>query len=139
MIHYSVRCDKGHEFEGWFQSSDAFDRQARRKLVTCPQCGSHKVAKAPMAPAVATSKPSLGGGADSKAAQLREALVEMRGRVEEHCDYVGDRFAEEARKIHHEEVEARGIYGEATDDEARELSDEGVTFSRMPWVRRADG
>ncbi len=132
MIHFNLRCAMGHEFEAWFKSAKAFDAQAKRCQVTCAVCGSGKIEKAPMAPAI-TAKGGVGG-----AAHMREALTELRTRVEENCDYVGERFAAEARKIHYGETGERGIYGESTDQEARELVEEGIKVSRIPWLRRLD-
>ena len=134
MIHFALHCERGHEFEAWFRSNDDFEAQQRGGLVACPACGCDKVAKALMAPAVATSrkreKMVLAAGAEQRAtmAQLRALAEKMR----ENADYVGDKFAEEARKIHFGEVEQRGIYGEATPDEARALAEDGVDFMPIP-------
>ena len=122
----------GHEFEGWFKSARTFDAQAKRCQITCAVCGSVKIEKAPMAPAI-TSKGSMGS-----AAAVREVLTELRTRVEENCDYVGERFAAEARKIHYGETDERGIYGESTNQEVSELVEEGIKVSRLPWPRRLD-
>ncbi len=132
MIHFNLRCAAGHEFEGWFKSAKEFDAQAKRAQVTCAVCGSAKVEKAPMAPAI-TAK----GGGDG-AVHMRQALSELRTRVEKNCDYVGEQFADEARKIHYGEADERGIYGESTDREAKELVDEGIKVARIPWLRRLD-
>lgn len=160
MIRYTLVCDKDHEFEAWFASSDAFDASAKAGANVCPVCGSGKVGKALMAPSVsartrgnaltpasgpvpasvAGSGPALGpaGGnvdlvaADPRHRALRKALTELRRRVTESADYVGKRFPEEARKIHYEEAEPRGIYGEATPEEARELLEEGVEVLPLP-------
>ncbi len=134
MIHYNLRCGEDHEFEAWFQSSAAFDAQVKRRQVECPNCGDTNVTKAPMAPTVRATKPNLQGPA-----KIRQELRRLREHVEKNCDYVGERFAEEARKIHHGEVEERSIYGESTDAEAVALADEGVKFARIPWIRREDG
>lgn len=134
MIHFNLRCAKDHEFEAWFQSSDAFDRQLRSRRVICPSCGDHKIVKAPMAPAVAAQSRRP----QPDAVQMRQALTELRDKVEKNCDYVGNDFPDEARKIHYGEAEARGIYGEATAAEASELVDEGVKVAPLPWIRRAD-
>ncbi len=141
MIRYSLQCDNHHEFVAWFKSSADFDRQAKRKLVTCPDCGSTKVSKALMAPNVATSRakatevpvanPEATAAADRKR-ELLALLRKLRSEVEKNADYVGPRFAEEARKMHYEETDKRGIYGEATLDEARELHDEGIEFYPLP-------
>lgn len=134
MIRFSLVCDKDHDFEAWFRSNDDFDTQAKRGFVECPACGSKKVGKALMAPAVSTGRKkeqialAMGEAQKQALAQLK-ALAE---KVRENADYVGDRFAEEARKIHFGETEARGIYGEATLDEARSLAEDGVEFMPIP-------
>lgn len=134
MIHFSLRCDSGHEFEAWFRSNDDFDAQQRGGLVACPSCGSGKIAKALMAPAVSSSRKrermALAAGAEQREtmAQLRALAEKMR----ENADYVGDKFAEEARKIHFGESEQRGIYGEASPEEARGLAEDGVEFMPIP-------
>jgi hypothetical protein len=137
MIRYSLRCSKDHEFEAWFRSSADYDRAAAAGEAACPLCGSVKVEKAIMAPAPLNSKHEGKMSLvvpDPKRAALKEAMIALRKQVTENADYVGDRFPEEARKIHYEEVEARGIYGEATPDEARDLADEGIGFMPLPRV-----
>ena len=133
MIHYSLKCTNSHEFEVWFRSGEDFDKQVKRRQVECPSCGNTKITKALMAPAVRSGKAD-----PARAVQLRQELKQLRDHVEKNCDYVGGQFAEEARKIHHGEVEARSIYGESTDTEATALTDEGVSFARIPWIRRED-
>jgi hypothetical protein len=161
MIHYNVRCGHAHEFDGWYRDSAAFDRLARRGLVECPVCGDTKVERALMAPAVATREappmptaappqlpqattapqpePPMAMTGGPIPDQMRAMLQRMRAEVEKSCDYVGPSFAEEARKIHRGEAEQRSIYGETTPEQAETLSDEGIAFSRIPWVPRADG
>ena len=134
MIRFSLTCDKDHEFEAWFRSNDDFDRQARRGLVECPSCGSSKVHKALMAPAVSTGRKREKMALAMNDMQ-KKAMAEMKAlaeRVRTNADYVGDKFAEEARKIHFGETEARGIYGEATLDEAKDLAEDGVSFMPLP-------
>lgn len=134
MIHYSLICDKSHKFDGWFANAGAYDAQKARGLVTCPICLTTEVDKALMAPSVARSsseKMSLSIG-HPQHAQFREAMQALRNKVTSEADYVGDRFAEEARKIHFKEVDARGIYGEATREEMTALLDEGVDFMPLP-------
>lgn len=160
MIRYSLTCDKAHEFEGWFASSDAYDRQASRKLVTCPRCGSSKVGKALMAPSVQTSekkraarrRPATDGPAPSvpppaatppappppqlvASAEHREMLLrlrKMRDEVLAKSEYVGPRFAEEARRIHNDEASARGIHGEASPDDVKALHEDGIEVFPVP-------
>ncbi len=134
MIRFSLHCEHDHGFEGWFRSNEDFDTQKKRGFVECPACGSNKVEKALMAPAVATSrkqeKIALAMGE-----QQRRAMAELKAlsqKMRENADYVGDKFADEARKIHFGETEARGIYGEATAKEAKGLIDDGVEFMPIP-------
>ena len=135
MIRFSLRCSEGHEFEAWFRDGDAFDAQQQAGEITCPECGEAHVEKALMAPSIGRShKKAL----PFSPAQMRAALVELRRQVEANCDYVGERFAEEARKIHYGEVDPHGIYGEATAEESRELDDEGISVGRIPWVPTTD-
>jgi hypothetical protein len=158
MIHYQLRCSQEHEFDGWFKSSDAFEKQAKLGLVECPACGDVKVSRALMAPAVATREivpvarepqsqlpvpapvpsPPAMTAAGPMPAHLRAMLSRLRAEVEKHCDYVGPAFADEARKMHRGESERRGIYGETTPSEAEALAEEGVEFARMPWVPLAE-
>lgn len=134
MIRFSLVCEQEHEFEAWFRSNDDFETQKKRGFVDCPTCGSHRVEKALMAPAVSTGrkreKIELAMGEEQ-----RNALAELKAlarKVRENADYVGDKFAEEARKIHFGEIEPRGIYGEATLDEAKSLAEDGVGFMPIP-------
>ncbi|EKF17755.1 DUF1178 family protein [Nitratireductor pacificus] len=136
MISYNLICEEAHSFEAWFRNSSDFDRQKERQLIACPQCGSQHVDKALMAPAVSTSRRkaqvALALGEEQK--KVLAQLKEMSKAVRENADYVGDRFAEEARKIHFGETEARGIYGEASADDAKALIEEGVEFMPLPML-----
>jgi hypothetical protein len=134
LIRFSLACDHGHEFEGWFRSSDDFEKQKKRGLIDCPDCGSHRVDKALMAPAVSTGR-KREKMALAMSAEQRRVMGEIKALTEkmrENADYVGDKFAEEARKIHFGEIEARGIYGEASPDEAKSLAEDGVPFMPIP-------
>ena len=159
MIHYQLQCGKGHQFDGWFKDSATFDVQAGKGLIECPACGAVEVSRAMMAPAVAKrgaerphpvppspeppvpapASPRLGDVARPMPDQVRAALQRLRAEVEARCDHVGERFAEEALRIHRGESEARAIYGDATQEEAEQLAEEGVSFARIPWVPRAEG
>ena len=160
MIRYALNCEHGHAFESWFQNSAAYDKQAKRGLVACPICGSAKVEKAIMAPRLArsdaaepmtvppppapTPTPAPAPAPAPAAAkqpvaimspnerELRKKLKELREHVTRNADYVGPRFPEQARKIHYGEIEHRSIYGEASPEEAKELSDEGIAFHPLP-------
>jgi hypothetical protein len=134
MILFDLRCAKDHVFEAWFRDNAAYELQARAGKVGCPTCGSRKIEKAPMAPRIGKAPGRPSPEQVQAMSEMRRQLVELRTKVEANCDYVGPRFAEEAKAIHYGETEKRDIYGEATDDEARELKDEGIGFARIPWV-----
>jgi hypothetical protein len=151
MIRYNLRCDRGHAFESWFQSSSAYESQEKRKLVSCPACGSVKVERAIMAPRIVSKKsrdsapPAAAPAAATEVAaptstpllmaqerELRAKLKELRDHIVKNADNVGERFPNEARKMHYGDIEHRPIYGEASPDEARSLIDEGVEVSPLP-------
>ncbi len=135
MIVFDLKCSAGHGFEAWFKDSATFDKQVTAGTVECPECGDTAVEKALMAPKVGKGSEARRGRME---AQVKDMLRAMRKTVETNCDYVGPRFAEEARKIHYGETEARGIYGEASDTEAKSLHEEGIEISRLPCVPHED-
>lgn len=130
MIRFALHCDQDHEFEGWFRNNEDFDGQLERKLVSCPSCGSQKISKALMAPSVSTGrqKEKIAIAMNAMAKELRE----ITQKIKDNSDYVGAGFAEEARKIHFGEATARGIYGEATNDEVEALVEDGVDIMPLP-------
>jgi len=149
MIRYNLRCERGHAFESWFQSSSAYESQEKRKLVSCPACGSAKVERAIMAPQIVSKKgrdaASPAPAASTEVAaptstplmmaqerELRTKLKELRDHIVKNADNVGERFPNEARKMHYGDIEHRPIYGEASPEEARSLIDEGVEVSPLP-------
>jgi hypothetical protein len=149
MIRYTLRCERGHGFESWFQSSSAYEAQEKRKLVNCPVCGSAKVERAIMAPQIVSKKgrdiaapaPAASTEVTAPAStplmmaqerELRAKLKELRDHIVKNADNVGERFPNEARKMHYGDIEHRPIYGEASPDEARSLIEEGVEVSPLP-------
>jgi hypothetical protein len=149
MIRYNLRCERGHAFESWFQSSEVYETQEKRKLVNCPSCGSAKVERAIMAPQIVSRKsrdraqpvPAAATEATTPAStplmmaqerELRAKLRELRDHIVKNADNVGERFPNEARKMHYGDIEHRPIYGEASPEEARSLIDEGVEVSPLP-------
>lgn len=136
MIRYDLVCERDHRFDGWFRDSKAFDDQVARQAIGCPTCGSTAIQKQIMAPAVRSrreaAKQTFAAPQDQRSKLLLEALRKVRRHVEENAENVGQRFPEEARRIHYREVEPRGIYGEATPDEARELVEEGIEIHPLP-------
>ena len=154
MILFELRCQKDHHFEGWFRDGKGFETQTKAGKLVCPVCGNRRIEKAMMAPRIGkaarskSAKPDMANlpvpspapvppaqQVEMKAVQM---LREMRKQIEANCDYVGPGFAEEARKIHYGEAEARGIYGETSAEEAEALDEEGIEFARVPWVPRQD-
>ncbi len=139
MILYQFKCSDGHEFEAWFRDSDSYGEQIDAGAISCPSCGGTDVSKAPMAPNLATRSgrdASSGNRMGEVAREMRQAVEGLRQAVEENCDYVGDSFADEARRIHYGETESRDIYGEATDEESSDLDDEGIEHHRLPGAPR---
>ena len=146
MILYDLVCPRDHRFESWFRNSNVVEKLIKAGEVACPSCGSKKVQKAPMAPRIAKSDEA--SQAASAAAEQREleaamqkanaALDELRQVIEKNCDHVGDRFPEEARKIHYGEAKGRGIYGNASREDAKKLLDEGIEVYAIPGRRKTD-
>jgi hypothetical protein len=134
MILFDLRCKDGHAFEAWFRDGAAYEGQVAAGDLACPVCGSVEVSKALMAPAV-SSRPKID---PAQAADAMRVLRRVQDHIEKNFDHVGPRFAEEARKMHYGEAEKRSIYGEATTAEAKELRDEGIEVSEIPWPSRHD-
>ncbi|MBH0237354.1 DUF1178 family protein [Methylobrevis albus] len=150
MIRYALACAEGHGFDGWFRSSDDFDRQRARGLLSCAHCGSPKVEKALMAPSVRVyddDRPAtmpvpmpVAGPAvpapvampDPRQAELIAAMRELKQKLIAEAENVGGNFPEEARKIHYGEAPERGIYGAASADEAKALIEEGIGILPLP-------
>ncbi len=162
MILYRLRCAKGHEFDSWFKDGKTYERQEKRSLIGCPACGNAKITRAPMAPRIGKGgqgrgesveapveapaqtapapapDPQMAALAQAMPREMRETLLKLREQVEKNLEPVGEKFAEEARKIHYGESDKRGIYGQTTDEEAEALAEEGIEFGRLPWIPRGN-
>ncbi len=144
MIVYNLKCRKDHVFEAWFRDSATYDAQAAAGELACPTCGNRGIEKALMAPRLGKSekgRPPVDAKAEQKAVmetqqagEAMKALSELRQKIEQNFDYVGPKFAEEARKIHYGETDSRNIYGETSSEDAEALKEEGIGFGRIPWV-----
>ena len=132
MIRYALACEEGHGFEAWFRSADAYDEQAEANAIRCPACGSAQVKKAPMAPYVAKRRAETPTPPPAERPKPYAMLRKLRAELTANSDYVGPKFAEEARKIHFDEAPGRAIHGEATVEEAQELDEEGVPIFPLP-------
>ena len=158
MIHYQLRCGRSHSFDGWFKDSAGFEKQAKRGLIECPECGGTDIERALMAPALTkrsqvpvpvpvtepespapSAAPAKAATGPVMPAQMLAVLQRIRAEVEKNCDYVGPSFADQARAMHRGEMEAKGIYGETTEEQAESLAEEGIEVAKIPWVPRADG
>jgi hypothetical protein len=131
MILFDLICGDDHQFEGWFRDGASYETQAAAAEIACPTCGDRRIRKAPMAPNVirGATPPAI----------IREAVETLRHHVEANCDYVGERFVEEARQMHYGEAEQRPVYGEASIADAKELVEEGIEIMPLPWRTRQDG
>ena len=149
MISFSLICKNNHEFEGWFRTSEDYELQLKKGLISCPSCNNNIIQKALMAPAVKSSKKLNNNFIDNKNVNsnnlenkavigdndLRMALRNIRTYVEKNCDNVGDDFANEARLISKGKKKARGIYGKVDNKEAEKLLDEGIEINAVPWIK----
>jgi hypothetical protein len=161
MIVYELRCAAGHGFEAWFRNSESYDQQHAAHQISCPICGDGGVSKAPMAPRIGRSDRALREAAQERRQEKQQEqpsagqapshqvdpeqmrmvmskIAELNKHIADTCDYVGNAFAEEARKIHYGETEHREIYGETSPTEAAELREEGISIATVPWIRRSD-
>jgi hypothetical protein len=134
MIRFALVCSQAHEFEGWFRDNADFDKQQKHNMVSCPVCETQSIGKAIMAPSISTGrsqeKITLAMGDEQR--RMMSEMRAMAQKMKAGADYVGDKFADEARKIHDGDTEPRGIYGEATNEEARSLIEDGIDFMPLP-------
>lgn len=153
MILFDLRCAAGHHFEAWFRDGNSYEQQANGGEIACVVCGNTDVAKALMAPAVRTSSAAPPREAAERvdrppapvaepkavqAAKMLHLMRQMQSHIERNFEHVGQKFAEEARKIHYREAQPRSIYGDASPTEVKELRDEGIEVGEMPWLPRQD-
>jgi len=137
MIKYNLICKCGKPFESWFASSQEYDKLKKRKLINCIYCNSTSVKKSIMSPNLPSKS-----NKDSKKAKLekdiKKQLLKFRRYIEKNCEYVGDNFSKEARSIHYDKKNSKGIYGKATPEETAELLEEGIEVNTVPWVNKSD-
>ena len=128
MIRFNLKCEQNHEFESWFQSGDAFEKLASTGMLSCTTCGSTKISKSIMAPAVSTSS------AVTAPQPTEAAIAALRKEVETKSDYVGDAFATQARAMHDGTTPERSIYGQADLQEAKKLIEDGIPVMPLPFI-----
>jgi len=143
MIKFRLQCDENHLFDSWFQSADAFESLQAASMLNCNSCGSTKITKAVMAPQVRASH-GASSGSDSRGSEMHAltvpaspaeaAITELKNKIQQHSEYVGDNFAAEARAIHDGDAPERSIYGEANSDDAQKLIKDGVPVAPLPFL-----
>ena len=134
MIVLNLKCKScNNEFEGWFASSKSCDQQIKKGFVECTLCSSQNITKELSRPNVAVNKRS-DKSAEKIFKELKSKISEVKKFVEKNCDYVGDQFSYEARRIHYDKAKKKGIYGVATQEDIKELTDEGIEISSIPWI-----
>ena len=137
MILFDLICKNGHKFEGWFPSTIDYEKQNKKKLISCPICECNSIQKALMAPNISVSSKTKKNEKKllHQDISINKKVKELKKYIEKNTENVGKGFAEEARKIHYGEKKPRPIRGETTDKEAKDLKEEGIPFSRLPWLR----
>ena len=138
MILFDLKCENNHTFEGWFASNSNYEEQLKKKMIVCPYCNSTKIKKSLMAPNINTKSFSKNNKKAIAQKNLENQIKKFRKYIEKNTDNVGKNFAEEARKIYYGETKSRPIRGESTEKETKELIEEGIPFSKLPWQTKED-
>ncbi len=142
MILFDLSCEKKHVFEAWFPSSSKFEEQRKKNLIKCPYCNSSKIKKSLMAPNININESRKNVNSQVISTQyskeIEKKIKELKSYINKNSEDVGKNFAEEARRIYYGETKSRSIRGETTLAEAKELIDEGVPVTKLPWGKRED-
>ena len=139
MIKYTLKCKNKHEFESWFLDSKEYEKLKSNKLIECSQCGTKIIEKSIMSPHVSNKdEKEKKTKTNNHLKKIREDLLKMRSFVEKNFEYVGKDFTKEVIKIYYYKKSNKNIYGNATDDEAQELVDEGIELTSIPWIDKRD-
>ena len=137
MIKYNLACECGNSFESWFASSSEFDSLLKKKMIKCIYCESSSVKKTLMAPRL-TRKSNQILKKTKLEKNIKKQLRNFKKYIEKNCENVGDNFSREARKIHYDNKTSKGIYGQATEEETKELLEEGIEVASIPWVNKSE-
>ena len=137
MIKYNLVCKCNNTFDSWFASSEEFERLIKRKMITCIECNSNNVNKSIMAPNVSNAK-KVNNKNYKFQKNIKKKIIEYQKFIKENCKYVGDNFAKEARSIHYDKKETKGIYGRVTAEEIDELNEEGIETTTIPWYDKTE-
>ena len=138
MIKYNLKCHNNHEFESWFSNSQEFEKLKKKKLLQCIYCPSIKIIKSIMSPMISViSKKRIDTINLEKNLRGEKAkLLNIRNYIEKNFEYVGKNFSKEVRDIYYDKKSKRAIYGSATNDERKELAEEGIGFINVPWANK---
>ena len=137
MIKYNLVCECGKVFESWFSSSNEYDSLKKEKLINCIYCDSAKIKKSVMAPNLSSKSNKILNKSKFEK-KVTKQLYEFRKYIEKNCRDVGSNFPQEARKIHYDKKNSKGIYGKATSQETSELLEEGIDVANIPWIDKIE-
>ena len=138
MIKYNLKCHNNHEFKSWFSNSQEFEKLRKKKLLECIYCSSKKINKSIMSPMISiVSKKKIDNINLEKNLKSEKAkLLKIRNYIENNFEYVGKNFSKEVREIYYDKKSKRTIYGSTTEDERKELAEEGIDLISVPWVSK---
>jgi len=138
MIKYNLKCHNSHEFESWFLDSKEFDNLKKKKLLDCIFCSSKKIDKSIMAPMISSKKKinTQNKILDNSIRNEKNKLLQLRKFVENNFEYVGENFSKKVREVYYDKKSKKTIYGTTTQDERKELEEEGIDLLSIPWVSK---
>ena len=137
MIKYNLICKCGKTFESWFLGSNEYESLKKRKLINCKHCNSTTVKKTVMSPNL-PSKTNKINKRNILEKKIKKQLLQFQKYIEKNCKDVGENFPQEARSIHYDKKNSKGIYGKATPEETNELLEEGIDVATIPWVNKLE-
>ena len=139
MIKYNLKCKNKHEFESWFSDSKEFEKLKSKKIIECALCGTKAIEKSIMSPNVLSKDDKISQNKSIKyLKKVKEDLLKMRKFVEKNFEYVGKDFPKEVRNVYYDKRKNKNIYGNATQEETKELSEEGIELTTIPWINNKD-
>ena len=139
MIKYNLKCKNKHEFESWFSDSKEFEKLKSKNMIECIFCKTKSVKKSIMSPKIVSKKQREKENISlHEIRKIKKNLQKMRKFVEKNFEYVGDNFPHEVRSIYYDKRKNKNIYGNVTEEETKELSEEGIELTTIPWINDKD-
>tara|TARA_Y100001970_G_C14193543_1_gene836777 strand:- start:817 stop:1239 length:423 start_codon:yes stop_codon:yes gene_type:complete len=139
MIKYILKCSNKHEFESWFSNSKEFEKLKNKKLLECIFCNSQKIEKSIMSPSISLKEKGSKKIKENSAKEIRKNLLKIKKFVEKNFEYVGDKFTQEMRSIYYgNKKKKRNIYGTTTEKERKDLREEGIELTTIPWIENKE-